>query len=112
MPDLEWIKQVVNTEGARCPYVNRACPGTRRGRDGCAHWIEEVLSHTAPPGQAPRNPVAVGGCLHAWQHVLRHDQALELTRVCATFDKVATEVAAGAAETRVLTQLARKALSS
>ncbi len=87
MASVEWIRRTVETQGRPCPYrmplapAQRKCPGTR---EGCAFWVEEVLSR-----DGSRDVLVQPGCLIAYQMVQAHEEVLESQRAQAAVNEMA-----------------------
>ena len=84
MANVDWIAQTVNTKGRPCPVrLADPCPGTR---DGCAWWVEEIVTNEAGKTRA------ISGCLMAWQYVMGHEVTNECKRTQAALGQAATAV--------------------
>jgi len=78
MADKFWIARIVNTEGCECPLRARMCPGQRKGKHGCAFWVDEVVRNDTGLSEP------LSGCLFAFQYVMGHEIVLESVRSQAT----------------------------
>ena len=102
MSNREWLRRTVETKGRPCPLrLGDPCPGTR---DGCAFWLDEVISF------GPETDLQAG-CLITFQYVQQHNSVLEATRQNAGLDKVVNTIARASALPLALIERPRKALS-
>lgn len=84
---------------AKCPFTKKQCPETNKGKDGCQHWKEFLvsrrISHEDP--NAPANVITEkhGDCVHVWSAMFSYELNFKSLGIQAATESFRNEVVEG-----------------
>lgn len=84
---------------AKCPFTKKQCPETNKGKDGCQHWKEFLvsrrISHDDPNAPANVATEKHGDCVHVWTAAFTYELNFKSLGIQAATESFRNEVVDG-----------------